>query len=269
MGATCLWLNTVLFESHPVSAYLDRLSIIGQNPKVAGAFDDKFYTNSILRDVGCDVVDEKIIDLQQTEQTAPFPIVIKPIRGRGSQGVSVVTNFDEFVSSRTEFLNGGFGTRAIIEPYLQGKEWTITVMPPGDYVIDEFNETKQKAWALPPVERFNHLEGIAPYSGTVAVSRNSRLVSGNELETSKTKKLLENCVRAFHAINSRAAIRIDCRQDDCGNWKMFDLNLKPNMTGGERPGRDGQDSLSAMAASGIGWRYTDLLMNLAKNAWKQ
>ena len=57
-------------------------------------------------------------------------------------------------------------------------------------------------------------------------------------------------------------IRVDCRQDRAGAWKLFDLNMKPNMTGAGRPGRDDKDSLTAMAARRIGWDYPALLVNL-------
>jgi hypothetical protein len=48
---------------------------------------------------------------------------------------------------------------------------------------------------------------------------------------------------------------------------MFDLNMKPNMTGAGRPGREDQDSLSCMAAREIGWSYGDLLVNMLRQAW--
>ena len=44
--------------------------------------------------------------------------------------------------------------------------------------------------------------------------------------------------------------------------------MKPNMTGAGRPGRDDQDSLSAIAARGMGWDYADLLMAMLNCAWK-
>jgi len=51
-----------------------------------------------------------------------------------------------------------------------------------------------------------------------------------------------------------------------GIGRLFDLNMKPNMTGAGRPGRDDQDSLTMIAAREIGWSYEDLLLNMLNNA---
>ena len=43
--------------------------------------------------------------------------------------------------------------------------------------------------------------------------------------------------------------------------------MKPNMTGAGRAGREAEDSLTAIAARAIGWRYLDLLLNMTRQAW--
>lgn len=50
---------------------------------------------------------------------------------------------------------------------------------------------------------------------------------------------------------------------------MFDLNMKPNMTGPGRPGREDQDSLTLIAgrSASINWNFTDLLINMLFQAW--
>lgn len=50
--------------------------------------------------------------------------------------------------------------------------------------------------------------------------------------------------------------------------RLFDLNMKPNMTGAGRPGRDDQDSLSAISARAVGWDYGDLLLRMLDGAWR-
>lgn len=45
------------------------------------------------------------------------------------------------------------------------------------------------------------------------------------------------------------------------------VNMKPNMMGSGHPGRENQDSLVALAAREIGWSFTDLLLNMLKQAW--
>jgi D-alanine-D-alanine ligase-like ATP-grasp enzyme len=124
-------------------------------------------------------------------------------------------------------------------------------------------------WALPPVWRFGHRAGIAPYSGVVAVARNSELMTTEQVADPPVQELLRQCERAAGLLGARAVIRIDCRADREGRWRLFDVNLKPNMTGPGRPGREDQDSLVSIAARGVGWDYSDLVDNLARQRWKK
>ena len=78
-------------------------------------------------------------------------------------------------------------------------------------------------------------------------------------------KLCEDCAKAAELLQLKALIRIDCRQDKNGNYMMFDINMKPNMTGANRQHRANQDSLTMLAALKIGWDYPTLLLNLFKH----
>ena len=44
-------------------------------------------------------------------------------------------------------------------------------------------------------------------------------------------KIKEDCVAASQALKKRL-VRIDCREDKNGVFKIFDFNAKPNITGG-------------------------------------
>lgn len=141
-------------------------------------------------------------------------------------------------------------------------------MPPGQYFIDGKKTDKNNFWSLPPVRRFNHMDGIAPYNGTVAVINNSAVLSDSELLNRQVIKLMQSCERAAEIVKAKAPIRIDCRADSKGNYFLFDLNMKPNMTGPSRHMRKDQDSLSALAARKIGWTYDELLINIKNQSWE-
>ena len=80
-------------------------------------------------------------------------------------------------------------------------------------------------------------------------------------------RIAKACEKAGDLVDSKAVIRVDCRQNTKELYEIFVLNMKPNLTGAERPGRTDQDSLVALAARAIGWKYKDLLQNIPKNAW--
>lgn len=276
-GATLLWANTVLFSGHPIEDVMDACWIVGQLPAAMQAGDDKFATNALLRSQGLPVASSVRAGLRArpgvhridalTEAALAglglsFPLIVKPVRGRGSQGVSLVAEHAAFLRTSSELLESArFGDELIVEQFLSGTELTVTVMPNRDSTDD--------AWALPPVCRFNHLHGIAPYNGDVAVTQNSRALTAEEQASPSVTRMLEACVAASRTVGARAPIRIDCRADAQGVLRLFDLNMKPNMTGAGRPGREDQDSLSAIAARAIGWSYGDLLACMLSGAWRE
>lgn len=280
-GANVLWANTVLFTGHPIERYLGTVWIVGQRPACQEAVDDKFATNLLLRAKGLPVAASILVAslgsphafaLAQlspsflVENGLGFPLVVKPVRGRGSQGVSRVNDQQELVRAVESLLaSGQYGERVIVEQYLAGEELTITVMPGHPRATGD--SACVQALPLPPVRRFNHADGIAPYNGTVAVTANSAALPADACTLPTIRSIMDACAHAFPLLGALAPIRIDCRGDADGNFRIFDVNMKPNMTGAGRPGRDDQDNLCLIAARSLGWSYADLLTRMLDSAW--
>ena len=180
----------------------------------------------------------------------------------------VAQNQKELFQLINELIDSNkYGKEVYIEEYLSGQEITITVMPPGKYIFQNKEERIHSYWSLPAIKRFNHQNGIAPYNGTVAVIENSSILSYDELQQDEIKIISEQCGKAAKIIKAKAPIRIDCRANDKGDYFIFDLNMKPNMTGPSRSHRKDQDSLTSLAARKIGWNYEDLLINILEQKW--
>ena len=268
-GANIFWLNTVLYATHPILKFKERnLLIVGQDPESVQKFDNKLYTNKYLREKSLPIPNSSTLKLVD-ESKLKFPLVIKPIRGRGSQGVRVVQNMQELNNGIKEIVSAKiYGSRVMVEEFLAGKEITLSIMPPGKYSFNSKIVDKKGYWALPPVHRFNHINEIAPYNGIVAVVNNSKVLPYNKIQSKKIKKIVRYCEEAAELIEAKAPIRIDCRQDRIGEYFIFDVNLKPNMTGASRSHREDQDSLTMIAARGIGWEYSDLIKNILLQYWQ-
>jgi D-alanine-D-alanine ligase-like ATP-grasp enzyme len=279
-GATILWANSVLFEGHPIEAVMGQVRIVGQSPALTQRFDDKFATNRMLEQAGLPVARSFLMaqaarpgvsalsDVEVTVRRAglSFPLIVKPVRGRGSQGVTRVADLAALNVAATALIEDAkFGDTLIVEEYLDGKEVTVTVMPPASPLPSGASSTTH--WPLRPVRRFDQRDGIAPYNGDVAVTMNSAAIDTSELASPAVQAMLDACVRAAALVGARAPIRIDCRADGTGHFKLFDLNMKPNMTGPGRPGRDDQDCLSAIAARADGWDFAQLLEAMLAAAW--
>lgn len=164
------------------------------------------------------------------EQKLPFPIVGKPIRGRGSHGVRVCYSKAELYD-HLQSLSQDSHTTVMLEQYLSGEEATITVMPPSSKA-----KQGQGYWALPIVTRFNHEHGVAPYNGLVAVTANSRALTSQETERDKRyAEAAGECEAVAELLRVTAPIRIDIRRfNNAGRggdkFALFDVNMKPVST---------------------------------------
>ena len=272
-GANTLWLNTVLYKNHEIENFFDLdIQFVGQIPSQVDIYDDKYFTNEYLRKNKVPIPKNKLISIDKlTDYTLDFnfPMVVKPIRGRGSQGVSLVKSQKELDDKLNGiFSNKEYGNKEYLEQFLSGQEITVSVMPPGHYQIDNQERVYSKPWSLPAVKRFNHEDGIAPYNGVVAVMKNSAVLENKELKSASITEVYRQCEKAAELLHIKAPIRVDCRADENGNYFLFDLNMKPNMTGPSRPQRQNQDSLTLLASRKIGWNYIDLLKNMMIQTWK-
>lgn len=231
-GATHLWANTILFATHPLQiskaldAYQDAICVVGQPPKLVDAYDDKALVYNIMKAHGNFTLPQSTTIESSSDITSAvrslgfrFPVVAKPVRGRGSHGVKLCHNEEELEQHANELWRES--PKIIIEEYLGGEEGTITVMPP--------SKSRPEYWAMPVVTRFNHVDGIAPYNGTIAVTANSRFITKAEAASdSAYRKVAEECEIVAKLLKVTAPIRIDVRRFTKGSsFALFDVNMKP------------------------------------------
>lgn len=260
-GATVLWANTTLYQGHPLVSYRGMVGVVGPKIAMVDQFEDKWVMNQWLG--------SHQFPVPQMWQVADIdswfvdrPLVLKPRRGRGSQGVRLLEHLSDLQDGIA--TDGDTALRPetfVVEEFLPGDEVTVTIMPPGCYVVDGACKRLERHWALTPVIRHAHRNGIMPYSGEVPVIDNSRVAHSSSPELEVLVKVCQDMARQ---ILSRAWLRIDARQDDRGTYRIIDVNFKPNLTGPGRPGRDPVVSLVAMAAAALGWSYSDLVINLLR-----
>ena len=125
-GADTLWLNTVLYDGHPIERF-GGVYVVGQAPADAAVYDNKFRVNARLRAAGFPVVPESLVGACGT-YGGPFPCILKPVRGRGSQGVVRCDSGAAFQRALRDALESGrFGDKMIAEPFLSGAEITVSV----------------------------------------------------------------------------------------------------------------------------------------------
>lgn len=271
-AATVLWANTALFAGHAgvAAARAAGAVVLGQSAESMDAMDDKRRTNARLHAAGLPVprsvrvaldagAERAAADAAMRELASAFPVVLKPVRGRGSEGVVVVRNADDLARRlRDAAATRRFGDAMMLEEFLPGREVTVAVLPPGAWAGAPWSSGFV---ALPVVERTGHRDDVMPYNGHVPVALNSAVVRGAEFAP-----LARACERAMQLVGATAVGRIDCRQRADGTFCLFDLNGKPNMTGGPRPGRAEHVGLLAMALEACHYSFSNFCVDAVRNA---
>jgi len=231
-----------------------------------------------------------------------LPAIVKPLRGRGSQGVSRVDTLAALVRAvraatgarrrdacdNVDDGGGGgggsgggggaghnFGRYYLVEALLPGEEITLAVLPPGTYEVGGRVVTADAHWALPPVGRCGHVRDVLPYSGAVPVTANSAVVPPAVVAADPSyAAAADAAAAAAAAVDAVALVRVDARRaagggggGGGGGFAVMDVNFKPNLTAAGRPGRRDADALVVLAARAAGWTYTELLVNLLRQAW--
>ncbi|ORY30211.1 hypothetical protein BCR39DRAFT_529982 [Naematelia encephala] len=274
LGTNLIWPNTSMHTRHPLVDLLPELEakgvqIVGQNVGVVEEWDDKAWLNAWLSSQkGLEGWFPKAKLIKKGDATNwggwGWPAIAKPVRGRGSHGVKRVSSEVEMEEAIEVLLKES--DEVLVEEYLAGEEITVTVMPPGKYsVVGD----KAKHWALPVVTRFDQINGVAPWNGTVPVSANSRVVTQTEHDTDPAYRTIqEKCELVASIGEATAPIRIDCRRlnESGGDFVLFDVNVKPNAGGPGRPGRDSQAALTTMAAEAIGWSWPEFAREIVRGA---
>ncbi|KAI5455383.1 hypothetical protein NCC49_000197 [Naganishia albida] len=285
-GANTLWLNTVIHRKHPLfglyTPVLDGsassgIRFVGQLPEHSEDYDDKAVVNPwlaktdetttlaegfpkslVLSQEATKSEEGFNAGMKRIENELGLPCVLKPIRGRGSHGVAVVHNEEELRQHSAKLFKEC--PDILAEEFLNGEEITIAIMPPG-----KFDTTH---WTLPIVIRSQHINDITPYNGVQPVAENSAAIRPEQYvqDEAEYSKVEERVRRAGEIMGTVAVGRIDCRRNQQGEFKLFDVNMKPNATGPGRPGREDQTSLVGMAAQALGWDYPTLLVNLIRAA---
>ncbi len=261
--------DVVAYEAHVVS-FLELLKqpYTGCNPRGITLAGDKALTKQILAWHRIPHPAFAVFPLRTKKARLPsrmlFPVIVKSASQHGSAGIaqaSVVHN-DKELAERVDFLHRTLQTDVVVEQFLAGREFTVSVL--GNERLESF-----PIWEL----WFDKLpEGNEPIA-TERVKWDERYQKRIGLRTGRARELPEDVEQRIHAIAKRTYralhlsgyARIDLRMDEQGRVYVIEANVNNDLT----PGEDFPES-----AKSVGVDYGQLLQRILntglayKPAWK-
>ena len=181
-----------------------------------------------------------------------FPLIVKSVTEEASHGISQasIVQDDVKLKERVEFIHANIGTGALIERYIEGREFYVGVMGNGHvHVLPVWELIMDK---LPDDARRIATERVK-WNRTYQTKYGIRSEEAKNLPEGKAGEIQHLAKRVYRALGLSGYARIDVRMDAAGSVYVLEANPNPQISHDE----DFSDS-----AEKDGYPYKDLLQEL-------
>ncbi len=248
------------FEMH-IAALLELYGarFTGSGPLTLGLALNKGLTKDIL--YSRDIMTPEYCVMKEPpaklKRTLKFPLIVKPLREDASLGIdsgAVVKTMKE-LKKRVEFIINTFNQPAIVEEYIDGREFNIAVLGNGKDVK-----------ALPPseIDFQDFPEGIpkiccyeAKWVTASPLYKKTVPICPANVPDSLRDELQAIALRAYETMGCRDYARVDVRVGEEGNIKVLEVNPNPDIS---------LDAGLARAAKAAGLDYPALIAEIVGSA---
>ncbi|MCK5236626.1 MAG: ATP-grasp domain-containing protein [Deltaproteobacteria bacterium] len=193
-----------------------------------------------------------------------YPMMVKPLFEGSSKGIrndSIVNNLEE-LQAKADFIIKEYKEPAIVEEYLEGREFTVAVLGNGEEAralpIVEIDYS-----ALPP-----DVNPIYSYEAKWIFDRPEDPLDifkcPAELDEELKRGIEDVTLDAYRALNVRDWCRVDVRLDGAGRANIIELNPLPGILP-----RPEQNSCFPKAARADGMDFSELVNNVIDIARKR
>lgn len=191
-----------------------------------------------------------------------YPLMVKPVSEGSSAGItnkSVVHNEAELYK-QVDYIVNTFNEEALIEPYLEGREFSIAMLgnPPQVLPILESDHSMLPKKYMP----FDSLEVKWFYE---LATSGKHLKCPAKISSRLEKKINKICLELWDVLGIRDWCRIDIRCDKNENPYVLEVNSPPGCT----PPEHDPASYFPMIAKVAGINYESLLKRIIETALKR
>lgn len=220
---------------------------------------DKFRAKKMLVAAGIPTPDFQLLSPQKINLFRfRYPCIVKPASEDASHGIiaeSVVRDFSS-LTSRVKIISDLYGKQALVEDYIEGREFNITVLGNLRCTVLPISEI---LYSLPP-ELPAILTFEAKWEPDSIYYRGTRVVCPAKITHRERASINEMARRAFRLLDCMGYARVDFRMDNSGHLFVIEVNPNPDIS---------PDAGAARQASTAGMKYTQFIDKLIKLAWEK
>lgn len=251
------------FEMH-IAALLEVYGarFTGSGPLTLGLSLDKGLTKDIL--YSRDIMTPEYCVLSEPptklKRTLKFPLIVKPLKEDASIGIDsgAVVNTMKELKKRVEFIITSFKQPAIVEEFIDGREFNIAVLgngkgkkalPPSEILFVDFPDEIPKICCY----EAKWVEQSPLYQKTVPSCPAN-------IPDSLRDELQSVALKAYEIMGCKDYARVDVRVGEDGNIKVLEVNPNPDIS---------SDAGFARAAKAYGLDYPKLISGIVGIAFER
>lgn len=252
-----------LHHDYPIPAMLEVMGLpfTGADAGCMYLAGDKVLTKKLLNfhEVRYPEFITFAMDRIETSQNLSFPLFVKPVRSDASIGIhgrSLVHNFKSLIE-RVTYIQENFGGEALVEQYIGGREFYLSVtghLDPKVMSVVEMDFSGLPKNAV-PVASYE-----AKWKPRTRAYRGTKSVIADGISNELRSRLEQVAREAYLALRCRDYGRIDCRVTEGGDIYVIEVNPNPYLA---------RESEFAMAAAHSGITYEALVEQIVELAWKR
>lgn len=248
--------GVALYDQHVVS-YLEllRMPYTGCNPRGLMLARDKALTKKLLSFHRIPYPEFIVVPQGRTVKRPKwltFPLIVKSVSEEASLGISQasIVEDDDKLNERVAFIHTSVGSGALVERYIEGREFYVgvigngqlQVLPVWELIMDKLPEdarriaTQRVKWS----RKYQDKYGIT--------SREAK-----NLPDGKAEAMQHLAKRVYRALGLSGYARIDLRMDEQGQLYVLEANPNPQIA---------HDEDFADSAEKASYHYKDLLQEL-------
>jgi D-alanine-D-alanine ligase len=256
--------GVAVYDQHVVS-YLEllRMPYTGCNPRGLMLARDKALAKKVLSFHRIPYPEFTVVPQGRAvkrPKSLAFPLIVKSVSEEASLGISQasIVEDDEKLRERVTFIHNSVGTGALIERYIEGREFYVgvigngqlQVLPVWELILDKLPEdakriaTERVKWS----RKYQDKYGIT--------SREAR-----NLPEGKAEEIQHLAKRVYRALGLSGYARIDMRMDEQGQLYVLEANPNPQIAhdedfadSAERASYDYKNLLQELLNVGLRWR---------------
>lgn len=229
--------DVVTYEAHVVS-FLELLKqpYTGCNPRGIVLAGDKALSKQILVWHRIPCPQFAVFPLRSRKAKLPrrmkFPVIVKGAVNHGSAGIAQasVVHSDAELTERVEFLHRTLQTDVVVEQFLEGREFTVSVL--GNERLEAFPIWELWFDKLPEGHEAiatSRVKWDETYQKRVGLRTGRARDLGKELE----EQIVRIAKRTYRALHLSGYARIDLRMDKEGRVYVIEANVNNDLTPGE------------------------------------